>query len=72
MKHGMASRLVAGAWVAPLLAALARRGIAGGLDLARRYPDLGPALLVCATETKRTEDIEAYAAALGEVLGQAA
>jgi glycine dehydrogenase subunit 1 len=58
--------------VAPLLAALARRGIAGGLDLARRYPDLGPALLVCATETKRTEDIEAYAAALGEVLGQAA
>jgi len=38
--------------VAPVLAALARRGIFGGLDLADRYPELGHALLVCATETK--------------------
>ena len=38
--------------VAPVLAALARRGILGGLDLTERYPELGHALLVCATETK--------------------
>ena len=32
------------------------------------YPELGPALLVCATETKTSADIERYRAALGEVL----
>jgi glycine dehydrogenase subunit 1 len=54
--------------VAPLLAALAARGIAGGLDLAPFYPELGQALLVCATETKTPADIEAYAQALGALM----
>ena len=54
--------------VAPVLAALARRGILGGLDLSDRYPELGNALLVCATETKLEIDIDAYAAALGHVM----
>ncbi len=54
--------------VAPVLAALERRDILGGLDLAPDYPELGHALLVCATETKTAADIEAYAAALGEAL----
>ena len=54
--------------VAPLLAALARRGILGGLDLTDRYPELGHALLVCATETKLGVDIDAYAAALADVM----
>lgn len=54
--------------VAPVLEALAARGIVGGLDLAEFYPELGPALLVCATETKTTADIEAYAATLSTVL----
>jgi glycine dehydrogenase subunit 1 len=53
---------------APVLAALAARGIQGGLDLAEYYPELGSALLVCATETRTTADIEAYALALGEAL----
>jgi glycine dehydrogenase subunit 1 len=53
--------------VAPLLAALASRGILGGLDLSGHYPELEGALLVCATETKTSEDIERYAAALTEV-----
>ncbi|HXN09728.1 MAG TPA: aminomethyl-transferring glycine dehydrogenase subunit GcvPA [Steroidobacteraceae bacterium] len=53
---------------APVLAALAARGIQGGLDLAEYYPELGSALLVCATETKSTADIEAYAHALAEAL----
>ncbi|MGO9803947.1 MAG: aminomethyl-transferring glycine dehydrogenase subunit GcvPA [Steroidobacteraceae bacterium] len=54
--------------VAPVLEALAARGILGGLDLAPYYPELGPALLVCATETKTAADLERYRASLGEVL----
>jgi glycine dehydrogenase subunit 1 len=53
---------------APILAALARRGIFGGLDLADRYPELGHALLVCATETKLASDIDSYAAALADAM----
>jgi glycine dehydrogenase subunit 1 len=49
---------------AQVLADMARRGILGGLDLSERYPELGHALLVCATETKLAADIDAYAAAL--------
>lgn len=56
--------------VAPVLAALASRGILGGLDLSGSHPELGHALLVCATETKLDADIEAYVAALSEVLAQ--
>ncbi len=54
--------------VAPVLQALAERGIEGGFDLATYYPELGHALLVCATETRSSDDITAYAAALREVL----
>jgi glycine dehydrogenase subunit 1 len=54
--------------VAPVLAALARRGILGGLDLGERYPELGHALLVCATETKSDADIAAYAGALADIM----
>ncbi len=53
--------------VAPILEALAAQGIAGGFDLARDYPDLGHALLVCATETRTESDIEGYARALGRL-----
>jgi len=54
--------------VGPVLAELARRGIVGGFDLSTDYPELGNALLVCATETRSTEDIQKYADALGETL----
>src|SRR6202522_686404 len=54
--------------VAPLLAALAERGIAAGLDLAPSHPELGHAMLVCATETKSHADIETYERALRAVL----
>jgi glycine dehydrogenase subunit 1 len=54
--------------VAPVLRSLAARGILGGFDLAADYPELGHALLVCATETKTAADIERYRAALGEIL----
>jgi len=54
--------------VAPVLAALAKQGILGGFDLSRDYPELGHALLVCATETKTAEDLSRYAEALASVL----
>jgi glycine dehydrogenase subunit 1 len=54
--------------VAPVLAALAERGIAAGLDLAPSYPELGHAMLVCATETKNHADIDTYERALRAVL----
>ncbi len=54
--------------VAPVLAELARRGIVGGFDLSNDYPELGNALLVCATETRTAADIKTYADALAETL----
>ncbi|MBV8973847.1 MAG: aminomethyl-transferring glycine dehydrogenase subunit GcvPA [Sinobacteraceae bacterium] len=54
--------------VAPVLEALGARGILGGLDLTAYYPELGNALLVCATETKSSADIDRYRAALTEAL----
>jgi glycine dehydrogenase subunit 1 len=39
---------------------LAERGILGGYPLTRDYPELGEAILVCATETRTREDIGAY------------
>jgi glycine cleavage system P protein (glycine dehydrogenase) subunit 1 len=56
--------------VSDVLEALAKRGIVGGYDLSRQYPDLGNALLVCATETRTDEDIAEYATALAQVLGE--
>jgi len=54
--------------VAAVLRALAHSGILGGLDLSTYYPELGNALLVCATETKTTADLERYRAALSDAL----
>jgi glycine dehydrogenase subunit 1 len=54
---------------APVLQALKAQGILGGLDLAGEYPELGHALLVCATETKVEADLARYAEELARVLG---
>jgi len=54
--------------VAPILRALASHGILGGLDLGAYHPELGNALLVCATETKTSADIDRYRSALSETL----
>ena len=58
--------------VTPVLEKLQQRNILGGLDLAPYYPELGNALLVCATETKTEDDLNAYAAALRLVLEELA
>jgi glycine dehydrogenase subunit 1 len=54
--------------VAPVIDELARRGIVAGFDLTNDYPELGHALLVCATETRTADDIRKYADALTETL----
>ena len=54
--------------VAPVLDALAGAGIMGGFDLSGTYPELGHALLVCATETRTPADLARYATALEQIL----
>lgn len=49
---------------AEVLANMANAGILGGYDLSADYPELGNALLVCATETKTEEDLQQFVAAL--------
>ncbi len=51
-----------------VLEALAGHGILGGIDLSPAFPELGHALLVCATELRTGEDIECYRSALAQVL----
>lgn len=53
---------------AKVLAALAEHNIVGGYDLSADYPELGNAVLVCATEMRSAEDIAAYARALKTIL----
>jgi glycine dehydrogenase subunit 1 len=50
--------------VAEVLTALAKHDVMGGYDLAQHYPELGNALLVCATEMRTAQDIEQYRRAL--------
>jgi glycine dehydrogenase subunit 1 len=54
--------------VSDVLDALAKRNIVGGLDLSKLYPELGNALLVCATEMRTDADLDQYASALAEIL----
>ncbi len=54
--------------VASVLDALAEQDILGGFDLGVTCPNLGNALLVCATETKTEADIDAYVTALNNIL----
>jgi len=51
-----------------ILSALDAQGVLGGFDLSQTYPELGNALLICATETKTADDLEQYATALRNVL----
>jgi glycine dehydrogenase subunit 1 len=55
--------------VADVLKQLEAARIVGGLDLKPYYPELGNALLVCATETRTAADIARYADQLKSALG---
>lgn len=54
-----------------LLQRLVEEEILGGVSLNRHYPELGNALLVCATETRTAGDIEHYARQLAQILSAA-
>jgi len=58
--------------VAPILRALKAQGILGGFDLKPDYPELGDALLVCATETKSERDFTRFADQLARIIGRRA
>lgn len=51
-----------------VLAAMAERGVLGGLDLSEYYPDLGSAILVCVTETKTQGDLDKYVSVMRDAL----
>lgn len=55
-----------------VLRALRAQGILGGLDISGWYPELGQAILVCATETKTAADIDHYAQQMARILSKAA
>jgi len=50
-----------------VLTALQSRGILGGLDLGRFYPELSDCILMTATETTSSQEIDALSAALKEI-----
>ncbi|HZT12753.1 MAG TPA: aminomethyl-transferring glycine dehydrogenase subunit GcvPA [Candidatus Baltobacteraceae bacterium] len=52
---------------AAVLSALRERGVLGGIDLGRFYPDMNDCILMCATELTSSSDIERLCTALGEV-----
>lgn len=52
---------------AQVITTLEKHGIAAGYDLGQLCPQLKNCLLVCATEMRTEEDLQAYAHALGEI-----
>ena len=52
---------------ADILAALAKDGIFGGVDLGRWYPEMRNRILVCATELTTKAEIDRYAQAMGRL-----
>jgi len=53
-----------------VLEKLEQANILGGYDLSVDYPDLGNALLVCATEMRTDSEIEHYVGQLTAIMGE--
>ncbi|OUD16173.1 aminomethyl-transferring glycine dehydrogenase subunit GcvPA [Thioflexithrix psekupsensis] len=68
--HEVVVRIEHSQSVADILTSLANLHILGGYDLSQTYPELGPCLLICATEMRTVADIEHYAANLRSILTQ--
>ena len=64
--HEQALRLPAPS--AEVLRSLAAHDVLGGFDLGSEYPELDPAILVCATELRTGDDMDAFASTLARVL----
>jgi glycine dehydrogenase subunit 1 len=68
--HEQALRLPAP--TAGVLRSLADQNVLGGFDLGPDYPELDPAVLVCATELRTTEEIGSYADTLARLIADRA
>ena len=55
---------------ASVASAAGRRAYSAGCNLAQDYPELGQALLVCATETKNADDLKRYTENLARIVGK--
>ena len=55
---------------AEVLRALEAQGIIGGLSLTADYPELGEAILICATETRTAADIHSYAGHMERIVSR--
>ena len=64
--HEQALRLPAP--TAEVLRSLAAHNVLGGYDLGRNYPELDPAVLVCATEVRTADDLDGYWQKLGRII----
>jgi glycine dehydrogenase subunit 1 len=53
-----------------VLRALEGQGILGGYSLTQHYPQLGEAILVCATETRVPQDIDSYALHMERIISK--
>lgn len=51
-----------------ILREMLAQGILAGIDLGLHYPELGPTLLVCVTETKTAADLDHYAQTLHRIV----
>lgn len=56
--------------VADVICALEAQGILAGYDLSQHYPQLGNAMLVCATETRTEEDFAHYYTQLERIVSK--
>lgn len=56
--------------VEQVLTELREQGIEGGLNLGNYYSNMDNCLLVCATETKTTQDLDSYVQAMTQVLSK--
>ncbi|MGB5453325.1 MAG: aminomethyl-transferring glycine dehydrogenase subunit GcvPA [Sedimenticolaceae bacterium] len=54
--------------VADILRSLAAHNVLGGFDLAEDYPELGNAVLVCATELRTGTEMDEYATKLARIM----
>lgn len=66
-----AVRLPDGCSPALLQEKLLQRGILGAYDLGSEYPELAGCALFCATETRTRDEIDALAAAVGDIVTEA-
>ena len=56
--------------VADVMRAIEAQGIVGGINLSNDYPELGNALLTCATESRTVDEIHGYATHLERIMSR--